>query len=142
MLKIVHVKSDIDNLVLTCEHEVLNISETTTLFIKKSNTQNKWLPCSHCFIINCAVNRFYWLSLPQKTLGKKWNPYSCVIIITNEDYWVNIIRYHCVKRVRIRSYSGPHFPRIFPHSDWIRRDTVSLRIQSECGKIRGKCAPE
>ena len=29
--------------------------------------------------------------------------------------------------------------RIFPHSDWMRRDTkyeVSLRIQSECGKIR------
>ena len=26
--------------------------------------------------------------------------------------------------------------RIFPHSDWIRRDGVSLRIQSECGKIR------
>ena len=25
--------------------------------------------------------------------------------------------------------------RIFPHSDWIRRDTA-LRIQSECGKIR------
>ena len=25
---------------------------------------------------------------------------------------------HCVKRVRIRSYSGPHFSRIFSHSDW------------------------
>ena len=24
---------------------------------------------------------------------------------------------HCVKSVRIWSYSGPHFPRIFPHSD-------------------------
>ena len=34
---------------------------------------------------------------------------------------------HCLKRVRIRSYSGPHFSRIFLHSDWIRRDT-------ECGK--------
>ena len=34
---------------------------------------------------------------------------------------------HCVKSVRIRSYSGAHFSRIFPHSDWIRRD-----IQSEC----------
>ena len=30
---------------------------------------------------------------------------------------------HGVKRVRIRSCSGPHFSRIFPHSDWIRRDT-------------------
>ena len=26
--------------------------------------------------------------------------------------------------------------RILPHSAWIRRDTVSLRIQSECRKIR------
>ena len=32
---------------------------------------------------------------------------------------------HCVKRVRVRSYSGPHYPLIFPHSDWIRRDTIS-----------------
>ena len=29
--------------------------------------------------------------------------------------------FHCVKSVRIRSYSGPHFYRIFPHSEWIRR---------------------
>ena len=42
-----------------------------------------------------------------------------------------------VKKVRIRSYSGPHFSRIFPHSDWI-----SPRIQSECRKIREKCGPE
>ena len=26
--------------------------------------------------------------------------------------------------------------RIFPHSDWIRRYGISLRIQSECGKLR------
>ena len=24
---------------------------------------------------------------------------------------------HCVKRVHIRSYSGPHFSHIFPHSE-------------------------
>ena len=34
---------------------------------------------------------------------------------------------HCVKSVRIRSYSGLHFSRIFPHSDWIRRDTEYIR---------------
>ena len=44
--------------------------------------------------------------------------------------------------VRIRSYSDPHFSCIFPHSDWIRTDTVSLRIQSECRKIRKKCGPD
>ena len=36
---------------------------------------------------------------------------------------------HGVKRARLWSYSGPYFSRIFPHSDWIRKDTsVSLRI--------------
>ena len=27
------------------------------------------------------------------------------------------LKLHCVKSVRIRSYSGPHFSRIFSHSD-------------------------
>ena len=35
---------------------------------------------------------------------------------------------HCVKSVRIWSYSGPHFSRIFP--------CASLHIQSECGKMQ------
>ena len=39
------------------------------------------------------------------------------------------------KSTHIRSYSGPHFSFIFPHSESIRRDMErSLRIQSECGK--------
>ena len=44
--------------------------------------------------------------------------------------WLTVLRgsqavivIHGVKGVRIRSYSGPHFSRIFPHSDWIWRDT-------------------
>ena len=45
---------------------------------------------------------------------------------------------HCVKSVRIRSYSGLHFSRIFPHSNWIRRDTEYLSVFSpnagKCGK--------
>ena len=40
---------------------------------------------------------------------------------------------HCVKSVRIRSSSGPHFSRIFP---------VPLCFQSECEKMREKCRPE
>ena len=43
---------------------------------------------------------------------------------------------HCVKSVRIRSYSGPHFSRIFTHSDWIRKDTPSLSVFS---LNSGKC---
>ena len=49
------------------------------------------------------------------------------------------------KRVRIRSYSGPHFPRIFPHSDWIRRDaeydTYSVRMRENAGKMQTRITP-
>ena len=30
---------------------------------------------------------------------------------------------------------------IFPHLDWIQRDGESLRIQSECGKMRTRITP-
>ena len=44
---------------------------------------------------------------------------------------------NCVKRVRVQSYSGPYFSRIFPHSDWIRRDTEYLSV---CSPNVGKSA--
>ena len=44
----------------------------------------------------------------------------------------------CGKNVRIQSYSGPHFSRIFRHSDWIRKDTPYLSVFSpnaaKCGE--------
>ena len=45
---------------------------------------------------------------------------------------------HCVKSVRIRSFSGPYFPAFGLNTE---RYGVSLRIQSECGKIRTKKTP-
>ena len=39
------------------------------------------------------------------------------------------------------SIFGVILVRIFPHSDWIRRDTEYLRIQSECGKMRSRITP-
>ena len=46
--------------------------------------------------------------------------------------------FHCVKNIRIWSYSGPHFSRISPHSDWIQTDTEYLFVFSlnagKCGK--------
>ena len=44
----------------------------------------------------------------------------------NTSLW----NWHCVKIV---SYSGPHFPPIFLHSNW---------YQSECGEMREKCGPK
>ena len=42
---------------------------------------------------------------------------------------------NCVKSVRIRRYSGPHFSRIFPHSDWIRLYLSVFSLNTEkCGK--------
>ena len=45
---------------------------------------------------------------------------------------------HCVKSVRIRSYSGQYFPTF-----GLKRELygVSLRIQSKCGKIRTRITP-
>ena len=43
-----------------------------------------------------------------------------------------------MKSVRIRSYSGPHFPVFGLNTE---RYSVSLRIQSECGKMRTRITP-
>lgn len=45
------------------------------------------------------------------------------------------------KSVRIWSYSGPNFSRIFLHSDSIRRDTYSELFWSECVKRWTRIAP-
>ena len=45
---------------------------------------------------------------------------------------------HCVKSVRIRSYSGPHFPAFGLNTDGYG---VSFRIQSECGKMWTRITP-
>ena len=43
-------------------------------------------------------------------------------------------RKHGVKRVRIRSYSGPYLAQIFLHSDCIRRDTEKHVFSPNAGK--------
>ena len=45
---------------------------------------------------------------------------------------------HCVKRVRIRSYSGPHFSAFELNTERYR---VSLRIQSQCWKMPTRITP-
>ena len=45
---------------------------------------------------------------------------------------------HCVKSVRIRSYSGPNFPALGLNKE---RYGVYLRIQSECGKMQTRITP-
>ena len=45
---------------------------------------------------------------------------------------------YCVKRVRIWSFSGPHFPALGLKA---KRYGVCLRIQSECGKMETRISP-
>ena len=45
---------------------------------------------------------------------------------------------HCIKSVCIQSYSGPYFPAFGLNME---RYSVSLGIQSECGKIRTRITP-
>ena len=45
------------------------------------------------------------------------------------------LRQCCVKSVHIRSYYGPYFPEFGLNTE---RYGVSLRIQSDCGKMRTK----
>ena len=55
------------------------------------------------------------------------------------ELWSFFLRkLHCVKSVRIRSYSGLHFPCIGLNTERYR---VSLCIQSKCGKIWTRITP-
>ena len=56
-------------------------------------------------------------------------------------YYINGIHgvyYSVWKSVRIRSYSGPHFPAFVLNT---ARYSLSHRIQSECGKLRTRITP-
>ena len=70
-------------------------------------------------VLNHSWRRFLW-----GLFGPKGIFVSILIFI-----W----RYHCVKSVQIRSFSGPYFPTFGLNTE---RCYVFLRIQSEYGKIR------
>ena len=59
-------------------------------------------------------------------------------LITFLDLFWSKVNKHCVKSIHIWSYSGPHFPVFALNTE---RYSVSLRIQSECGKIRTRITP-
>ena len=79
---------------------------------------------------SCILNRLL-LSVEDEAftqfavLNKEVSPAKC---LTSE-----LSHCHCVKNVRIRSYSGPYFPVFGLNTE---RYGVSLRIQSKCGKMR------
>ena len=54
---------------------------------------------------------------------------SCTLKIVIENFWICQSTLYWVKSICIRSFSGLHFPAF-------GLNTESIRIQSECGKIR------
>ena len=64
----------------------------------------------------------------RSALINLWGP-TIFIFLTEVVY---------VKSLRIRSYSDPHFPTFGLDME---RNSVSLRIQSECRKIRTRITP-
>ena len=55
-----------------------------------------------------------------------------------DSFQIIVNGYHYVKIFRIRSYFGPHFPAFGLNTE---RYGVSLRIQSESGKMRTRITP-
>ena len=70
-----------------------------------------------CFTIRCNRGCFEIGYHFHKSL-KFWNSWL---------HWQK----HCLKNVRVRICSGPHFSCIFSHSDWIPRDTECHFLRSE-----------
>ena len=64
--------------------------------------------------------------------------YLLLIVFPIEKKINNQRNNHFVKRVRIRSYSGPYFPTFGLNTE---KYSVPLRIQSECGKMRSRITP-
>ena len=108
-------------------------------YLNKKSLLSLYYSFIHSYIsyANIAWERTYLSYMKKKSIANK--TFIASIIKGN------INPSHCVKRARIRSYSGPHFSRIFPHSDWIRRDTVYVSVFSpnagKCGKMWTRITP-
>ena len=83
------------------------------------------------------------LNAPKATGLSSYINFIMGIMIIMEKVRFRVKKYvrshkHCVKRVRIRIFSGPYFPACGLNT---KRYKVSLRNQSKCGKIWTKKTP-
>ena len=109
-----------------------------SLFEKKQYTSsyNNLLTLNVIYFVYNLKNEFdlkvsiLFFELKSKTLKKP--------LLIFSFFCMTSINYHCVKSVRIRSYFVPYFPAFGLNT---KRNSVSLRIQSECGKIRTRITP-
>ena len=117
------------------------MAKKTLISLKMKKSQNVY-GSTLVYRIN-AIN-FTWTKEPKRMhgikLNKTWEKVAielCLFEISDMadmpySFDSNLTVSHCVKSVRVRSYSGPYFPAFGMNTD---RHSVSLRIQSKCGNI-------
>ena len=76
--------------------------------------------------------------MPVLTKGMKRPPVLCLELTLVLKYLIYSYNFHYVKSVRIQNYSSPYFPTFGLNKE---RYFVSLRIQSEYGKIQTRITP-
>ena len=79
----------------------------------------------HFWIVDFSIQLIKWLF--QKVLSEK----TTLFVIDIQSSYKDL---HCIKKVRIRSFSDPHFSRIFSHSD--RISPYSVQMRENQGKVR------
>ena len=87
---------------------------------------------------SCKTTNIRRQTLSKSSIGFPQAELYAVILLGNtvnkkQSNLHTIITCHCVKSVRIRRYSGPHFPAFRLNTE---RYGVFLRIQFKCGKMR------
>ena len=105
-------------------HNVFYLKRHETDIVRKKRSK-----CKHRIISISGINTVFFIALESSEISIFYVPTSYLKV---NPLFISCS--HCVKRVRIRSYSGPHFSRIFPHSDWIRRDTYLTVFSPNAGK--------
>ena len=118
------------DLLVRNRHDICNLSDTN-----RSRTCKLLVPKQ---TFKYLVSLAKWLSfrLRTKLLWVRVLLQSLNFQIKQSLFYHSWVR--CVKCVRIWSYSGPYFPVFELNTE---RYSVSLRIQSKCGKIRTRITP-
>ena len=89
------------------------------------------------FLFHC--HKWQWIVIFQLTKTSNTSGVSSLSDLSHMPVTSNkVVHNHCVKSVLIRSYSGPYFSGFGLNTE---RYSVSLRTQSECGKMWTRITP-
>ena len=109
----------------------LNFPQMNELKSLIEASKEKYYSCISKRMMNPLIStKTYWSILKSFLNNKK---IRCIPPLLHQNRCITKYKDHCVKSVRIWSYSGLYFPAFGLNTD---RYKVCLRIQSKCGKRR------